>query len=222
MLLPYDVGGDELLAAQAHAHGGGGGGGEGEGKAEDGAQESKDGDSKEGGGGGGGGGGGEDEDEGAEKGEGEDGEEREGGEGGEGSPRAAEGDGAGGDDDEAKAAAAAKKKKAKAPVDKFAGLKIEHDGEHLLDLPPSWSAPLRVDRAALRAALDPRFGVTQLGFKSRLEQFGVHAHPFGLVSRLTTFSDAERLFATRVVEAFQRRRDGLFKRVRRAPAGAAR
>jgi hypothetical protein len=109
------------------------------------------------------------------------------------------------------------RKKPTKVVDKYAGLKIEKDGEHILDLPPSWSSPLIIDRKAIRyaVALHPKFGVTTLSYKSRTEEFAIHSNPFGLISRFTEYADAERLKVIRIVEVFSRRNDFLSKRIRR-------
>lgn len=111
-----------------------------------------------------------------------------------------------------------RKKPAKV-VDKYAGLKIEHDGEHILDLPPSWGSPLVIDRKAIRyaMALHPKFGATTLSYKSRTEEFATHSNPFGLISRYTEYADVERLRAIKIVEVFARRQDFLYKRIRRLP-----
>jgi len=115
--------------------------------------------------------------------------------------------------------AGGQRKKPAKIVDKYAGLKIEHDGEHVLDLPPSWGSPLVIDRKAIRyaMALHPKFGTTTLSYKSRTEEFATHSNPFGLISRYTEYADVERLRVIKIVEVFARRQDFLFKRIRRLP-----
>lgn len=103
---------------------------------------------------------------------------------------------------------------AKPKKDKYANLQIELDGEHLLDLPPSWSEPLSMDAVKARQAIDATAGNTINYYKARLQRFQMHNHSEGLILRFTSYADSGRILPTKVVEVFARRKDGLFKRVR--------
>jgi hypothetical protein len=162
-------------------------------------------------------------------GESKDGDHKDGEEGGEDGSGAAAGAGAGaagapGSGDGGPPSRAPSAARAPPKKDRYAGLVIELDGEHILDLPPSWCPTLVLDRATVRDAADAGFGSTRTFFKARLQTFRPHDNPIGLVARHTAYADAARLHPVAVTEVFSRRRDGLYKRVRlcgRTPVPAA-
>lgn len=104
--------------------------------------------------------------------------------------------------------------------DKYAGLKVEVDGEHVLDLPPSWCPSLTLDKHDVKESMEPNLGISTTHFKARLERWPIHGHPLCMVARHTSYEDSARLMVKAVTEVFSRRKDGLFKRVRRV-GGAA-
>lgn len=84
-----------------------------------------------------------------------------------------------------------------------------------MDLPQSWVPRLVLDpHEAREEALGPAASTTTVGYKCMLERFVVHAHPVGLTARFVEYRDTARTRPLRITEAFQRRRDGLYKRVR--------
>lgn len=110
----------------------------------------------------------------------------------------------------------------KKPVDKYANVTIEKEGEHLLDLPASWCPKFGIDRHILREALGPSLGHAQslLHFRAKAERYDAHHHSTGMTSRLTEYTDGSRARVSCETTVFTRRRDGLFKRVLRPSAPA--
>lgn len=92
---------------------------------------------------------------------------------------------------------------------------------HVVALPDvsSWAPPLALsDDDVLRRRWGPHGERTRLYRRAALTRLLPRAQPSGLVARLTTYEDDDRVLPSVVTDVFAHRRDGLYKRVRRVAA----
>lgn len=89
------------------------------------------------------------------------------------------------------------------------------DQERILDLPAPWSPKLTLNPHVFRMhSLGPRGSYTVYHFRTKIEKFILRANSMGLTYRYTEYADDDWLIPIKIIEVFQQRKDGLYKRVR--------
>jgi hypothetical protein len=114
---------------------------------------------------------------------------------------------------------AASAAQAEAPVEEE--LELESEGDHVLDLPPTWVKPLRIPRDVVVNGLGLREsdhgGLMEVRERTVEWKWGPRAHPRGVIHRVKHYCDDARVCESDIIEEFDCREDCLKLR-RRVPA----
>lgn len=86
--------------------------------------------------------------------------------------------------------------------------------EKYLDPPPSWVAPLALERSMLLLRYPPAGKRTVYYLRAKVDYFARNTHRQGMVMRITTYLDNSRVMVKEIHEWYENRKDKMYKRVR--------